>query len=1147
MRKARHDGGQDPANARDRDGDDDMSNLNLDLDFDAKPDNTAASNQRQPGDHAVRLQALDPAESFLVQAPAGSGKTELLTDRILALLATVDQPEEILAITFTRKAAAEMHERVLTKLRAGLDDAPQEAFRRRSWELARAAMQRDAQQGWNLLQHPARLGIRTIDAYCAQLVRAMPWLSALGGTPAITDDAQAHYQAAARATLAMIDDVPAVAAVVAHLDVDLRIAESLIAAMLGSRDQWLPLLQQGADVDALSACLRKAVCADLRSLAKAMPLGWADDLAGPLRTAAQTLSQEQSGHVLEALCDWDGRPLRADVDDLPRWKALADALLTKDGGLRKSLTKALGFPPKSVHKEVVTQWLSQADPDAAWLALLARARDLPAGYDAAQRDTLHALLMVLRLAAANLKLRFSEQSEVDFIEIAQSAALALGSADDPGELLLRLDARLRHILVDEFQDTSQPQIELLQALTSGWQPGDGRTLFLVGDPMQSIYRFRKAEVGWFLRVKEHGLGEVALTPLNLTDNFRSRAGVVDWVNRVFQPLFPRRDDPVLGAIRYTPSRAFQPGEAGEAVQWHPVWMQGDDTADADAAAVQAEELAVRLAQDAMAQRPDSPHPVAILVRARSHLRGIVRRLAQQGVPCRAVELESLQSRQVVSDLAQLARALSHPADRLAWLSVLRSPLCGLTLASLHALAGHDHRLTIPALMARALRDDLLPPDEGRRLRHAAAALLDGGNRSGAVPFAAWVEHCWQRLGGPLAYPDPDDQADVEQVLRLIERLAPFGDLDLAQFAARLETLYAAPGGASRAVEVMTIHKSKGLEFDTVILAGLHRRPRGDQAQLVRFEYAEGDLLLGPMAHRVSDKPDPVSAYLAEREKQRSRYETDRLLYVAVTRARNTLHLIGELRADAGGNARAPAGASLLGRLWPSLASITPPAVVPQHDAPSDAPADLPTPAPLLRLPLSCLSDTPALPMRAAPTSWQWQPDSLLERLAGTVAHEWLERLGAEDADVPDADAVLAQTDAMRRQLSRAGLPAAQLDAGVALVRDTLAGALRSERGRWLLGQHHAQREWALLDAQGRVSVIDLAVSDAQGWLVVDYKTGAPGAGEAADDFLARMRVRYAEQLARYCVQLRALDGRPARGALFFPRAGLWLDVPEAAA
>ncbi|MFC3340232.1 UvrD-helicase domain-containing protein [Paracandidimonas soli] len=1103
---------------------------------------------RQPSDSHVRAQALDPAQSFLIQAPAGSGKTELLTDRILALLATVGQPEEIVAITFTRKAASEMHARVMSKLQAGMGPAPQEAHRMRSWELARAALARDEQQGWQLLQHPVRLSIRTIDAYCAHLVRSMPWLSALGGMPSVTDDARGHYEAAARATLELIDEFPEVAELVAHLDVDMRIAESLIADMLGSRDQWMPLLGAGEDIDYLEHILQDAVEADLRSLAALMPRGWAVSLAGPVSTAAAVLSAQQASHALEPLLGWDGAPFAAAIEDLPRWQALAHVLLTSQNDLRKQVTKTLGFEAKSAHKEAFTEWLQSADPQAGWVVALARARQAPQGYDAVQRATLRALLKVLKLAAAQLKLCFGEAGEVDFIEIAQSATQALGSADDPGDLLLKLDARLRHILVDEFQDTSQSQIELLRLLTSGWMPGDGRTLFLVGDPMQSIYRFRKAEVGWFLRVQSQGLGELPLTALQLTTNFRSQANVVDWVNRVFQHIFPAASDPVLGAITYTPSEAFQPGEDGLGVALHPVWTMSGDEADPDAAADETERIMLKLAREALEQNREHAHPVAILVRARPHLEGIVRRLSEENIPCRAVELEPLRQRQLISDLVQLARALSHPGDRLAWLSVLRSPLCGLRLESLHAIAGGDLQAAVPVLLSAWLRRDAqgnggMDEDEAQRARHACRVLLDRTNASGAVPFPAWLQDCWVRLGGREAYPSPGDAADTEQVFRLLETLAPYGNLDLAAFEQQLERLFAAPGNAERAVEVMTIHKSKGLEFETVILAGLHRRPRADTQPLIRFEQSDGDIMLGPITPRASETPDPVSAYLAQREKQRSAYETDRLLYVGATRARRQLHLVGEVALTASGGIRPPAAGSLLGRLWDHLPEIphppSPETLPPQEESRQ---AQRPAAAPLARLPLSLLPVAEEIPLPAAyGVPWQWQDGSGLERLAGTVAHGWLERIGRDGVSQWPPERLQESGGLLRTQLARTGLVADALEQGVELVMSSLLATVRSERGRWLLGLANAHREWSLLDISGRVSVIDLAIADESGWLVVDYKTGAPAEGESEARFAQRMRERYAGQLERYCEQVTALDGRPARGALYFPRVDLWLD------
>jgi ATP-dependent exoDNAse (exonuclease V) beta subunit len=572
-----------------------------------------------------------------------------------------------------------------------------------------------------------------------------------------------------------------------------------------------------------------------------------------------------------------------------------------------------------------------------------------------------------------------------------------------------------------------------------------------------------------------------------------------------------------------------------------------------------------LVKSAFARNSESAHPVAILVRARAHLQDVVNELYRNNVPCRAVELVSLKSRPVVNDLVQLARALAHPGDRLAWLSILRSPVCGLRLETLHALFGKYPHQAVPDTLSLCFGDDFLiecgvQGDEALRVRHAATVLLDQRNLSGRAPFAAWLEVCWQRLGGEKAYPQGADHADAQSLLRLVERLAPYGGLNPVELEQQLERLYAASRSVEGpAVEVMTIHKSKGLQFDTVILMGLHQGIRRDETPLMHVEMGEGRVLLGPIQPRTTGNVDSLAEYLGRRERKRADYEIDRLLYVAVTRAREALHLIVDVDTDDEGVVKPPAANSLLGRLWPAIEADTIAQVESEASLPKDACTDAELKvepgsagerlSTISRLPSACLTPAQAvmpdtLPWPQASARDVWAQTDQDEAIAGVVAHAWLEHIGKKGEQAWYKMSEAEREHVVGRQLLRAGLFESRLGQAVQIVCETIECTVNSKRGRWLLGLADAYREWALLDTTGRVSVIDLAVNNEAGWLVVDYKTGCPAENESEQGFITRMSARYGEQMARYRQSVSALDGRPVRTALYFPRADIWISDSE---
>jgi ATP-dependent exoDNAse (exonuclease V) beta subunit len=833
--------------------------------------------------------------------------------------------------------------------------------------------------------------------------------------------------------------------------------------------------------------------------------------------------------------------------------------------VRKAVNVGQGFPAGAEGKAAKTQmlqWLTDHRPNELpgtelpeWLSRLHGTTTLPDyEFTSEQWEIIQAQMQCLKLAAGQLTLQFIQAGEVDFIEIARRADLALGHTDDPSELLLKLDASIQHLLIDEFQDTSLSQISLITKLTSGWQQGDGRSLFLVGDPMQSIYRFRKADVSLFIKVRDQGLAGLKLTCLQLTDNFRSQRKIVDWVNATFKPMFPEGDDPAVGAISYAASIAFKAETVIDAVQCHSFLPDEPQTSG---------QRVVELVRQALEDfsQPEHKHPVAILVRARAHLLDLTQLLQREGIACRAVELVPLHQRPYVVDLVQIARALTHPADRLAWLSVLRSPYCGLTLASLHALFGQNHQ-AVPDILRAALKpidsaglcqaQQTLAPAEFLRLRGVVSILLEALTQDDVQPFAARLESVWRALAGPALAESEADLQDAESVFELIERLAPYGALQIDELQERLQKLYASPDPHERAVEIMTMHKCKGLQFETVILYGLQRGPAPDQAPLLRFEQVGSKLLLGPIKARASKEQDPIAKYLAQREKRRGEFEIDRLLYVAATRAKQVLHLVADLSVSTKDLTIAePTKGSLLERLWSGWHrdSIAP--VVAHPEEPSSAVPYHRGGALVRRLETAALATPSAVTTRTvvAPAvmpfafnaAYVWPAVKSYERVLGTLIHAWLDHLGQHGIAHWSERTLQAQRKRIERQCIQAGVPAPEVSAAASEVLETLGAMLKHERGQLLLSQLGARREWALLDDTGKVSVLDLALYDERGWLVVDYKTGRPLEGETTEAFGQRMLVRYAKQLQGYCERVTGFDGQAARAALYFPRDDLWFE------
>ena len=1039
-------------------------------------------------DRQQRERALDPGRSFIVQAPAGSGKTELLIQRYLLLLARVERPEEIVAITFTRKAAAEMRKRVFEAFARARDpERPPEAHAARTWNLARAALETNDRLGWKLEENAARLRVQTIDALCVSLTRRMPIVSRLGAQPETIDDASAHYDEAARNLLSAIeipddrrhDDV---ARLLAHLDNDVGSAVELLVDMLASRDHWLrPVVGDVKDRAALEAALvrvREAAAAACRELYPAAPRG---------------------------------------VDAMI---AFANARLTTQGKWRE--------------RDPLSQSLKGNEPLRE--ALVAMQKLPPPCYSDEQWAALEAITRILPSAVAELRLVFAARNQCDFVEVAQGAVRALRDGGGPTDLMLALDYRIRHILVDEFQDTSHAQHELLTLLTEGWEEGDGRTLFVVGDPMQSIYRFRQAEVGLFLDARHAGIGHIALEPLTLSANFRSQPAIVRWVNDAFRRILPKGDDIPAGAVGYSESLPM-PAADGPSVEVHPFF---DRDLHGEAAQV------VALVKRSRAEDPEGT--IGILVRSRGRLEQIVRALRAAQLPFRAVEIEPLAQCTVVQDLLALTHALTHLGDRIAWLSLLRAPWCGLTLADLYRLGAHG---TVWDAMNDAARLAAMSDDGRARLLRVRGILAPCVEERMRASLREAVESAWLALGGPGCVENATELEDASVYLDFLEAHEDAGAIaDPVTFAQRLRKLYAVPDlQADETLQVMTMHKAKGLEFDTVILPGLGSGTEQDRGRLFTWtkrreaEHADATLLVAPINATGSDDEE-IYKYIRRVDRAHGEHETGRLLYVATTRARTRLHVCGDVVRNRDG-VFSPRKGSLLAQLWPVVQDRFAP---PGATSVARAPAGPRAAQPLRRaiLPLAPLAVPPSVAWIAPPDEFRprdiefsWAGETA--RRIGTVAHRWLQRIADEGVDNWSREKVEGMAKVFRANLSAAGVGDAELETATQAVTRSLANALDDSRGRWILGPHRESRtEYRLTTQAGnarRTLVVDRLFVDDDGtrW-IVDYKTSRHE-GSGLEAFLDQERERYADQLARYA----ALFDAPSRQGLYFPLVRGWRE------
>lgn len=1062
-------------------------------------------------DHQQRNVATDPSHSYIVEAPAGSGKTEILTQRFLRLLQQVQAPEQIIALTFTRKAANEMRERILSALRqVAAGTAPTSAHQTVTFQYAQQALEQDQALGWHLLQNGNRLRIMTIDALCQMLAHAIPLHS--NHYAQIATQPQVIYYQAARNYVQMAcqssDHQADLKTLLQHLDNRQDLLIALFAKVLAQRDQWLsPLFharnQTKQDFEQALAWIEQH---ELARFCQILPPDLQHELFALIKDLV--VHGGLDNPALRVLEDWHSfSQITAE-----QAAVLTRILLTSAQTLRKSFDHHIGLkrdrcadPMYSQLKTASKHLFETLDHIPEFAAALIQIGHLPKPEFAEQQwAVLQALFQILPLLVAHLTLAFQEQGAIDFTGIAHQAKLALGHSDTPSDLALYLDHQIQHLLIDEFQDTSLQQFELITQLVQGWEPQDGRTLFIVGDPMQSIYRFRAAEVGLFLRAKTQGIGPVPLQPLQLSANFRSSATIVDWVNHQFTTIFPAHDDIETGAVSFHPATPVVTQPITSFVQ---AQLFSDPNGEAEAV--------ITILQEELQTYPASS--IAILVRSRAQLRTIVTLLRQKQIPFQGVDIDLLAQLPHLRDIWSLTQAFLMPANRLAWLAFLRSPWVGLSLSDLLAVASYAksiyqslaHSQTIPDLSA-----------EGRiRAQYIYQIFQAAYLHRQQISLHDMLANILNQLHIE-AILSPAEQEDLEQYWALLSQFTVDEQIvDYPLFQEQLNRLYSQKSTQAR-LHIMTIHKSKGLEFDCVLLPGLGNQPRQSDRGLMRWlklprEQYEDLFLISPIK-AVADEECRVYNYLEHLDAQKSYYESQRLLYVAVTRTKHRLYLLD--------NHTTIRKKSFRHMLTKQPFSDANPSLSENPCAPSALPS-------LQRLPLAYYQNPPNL----TPSSGRKDNEismltPALPRLIGIVTHTLLQWICTyhpnTHTDIPWG---LAQ-----QQLRGMGFADQELSAALAQIQNQVQAFFQDDRGQWIAKfRSDEQNEYSVLSAQNSATyIIDRTFSEQNLRWIIDFKTGQ-------SEPLAQTKHR--TQLDHYAELFQTTTSLPIRCGLYYLSNLQWIE------
>ncbi|HEU4937995.1 MAG TPA: UvrD-helicase domain-containing protein [Vicinamibacterales bacterium] len=831
-------------------------------------------------DARARQAAADPGQNIVLEASAGTGKTSVLVWRYINLLKAGVDPANILAMTFTRKAAAEMRERIIRELKAA---AARSEFDRARWNEVRDRL--------------ADISIGTIDAFCLSLLREFPLEADLDPgfemadeteVPRLIDEA---LDRSMRIFTAEARRHPDIALVLAQLGVS-RTRLGLALLLDRRLVAWKALnrfLARGAkDLTAESVCRHAA--AALQEVLAGAPGGLAAFLTqGPVEHPRYQLLVADLRRVAAAGCS--NAEIRAVLDRAGAHFLTAEGTPRRTGGIPpyRGDRDYRSIAHAKQHRSTVFEIAPQIER-----VLEVFTRDLNAVLARGVRQ-------MFAIALDQYRRALNERSVLDFSDVLQRALDLLRQMDEFSQSRFRLESRYHHVLVDEFQDTSRAQWELISLLIQSWGEGLGLatepSIFIVGDRKQSIYRFRDAEVAVMQDAARYieGLRPTGNPRQSIRRSFRAVPELLEFVNDLFAEISQpstRADD-----FTYTDADRF-PIDAASERRGAVLGIAVAEDIEQCAAAV-ANEIARIISEETVRDRESgvaraaTPGDVAILFRSRTSHREFQQALEARGIPAYVYKGLGFFDADEIKDVSALIRYLAEPNSDLRAAAFLRSRFVRLSDAALARLAPRLASAIVDP--APPVMLDVLEPEDQKVLQHLRARVGAWLACVDRLPPADLIERILRdtayayELGGPRR-----QQAweNLKKMRGLVRRIQNRGYATLKRIADHIDAL--TPGDESNAViealdavNLMTVHAAKGLEFPIVFVVNLARGATGPPDPVRIMVDGQGDapsVSIGPFVSETD-----------EAERDREKHETRRLLYVAVTRARDRLYLSSPLK------------------------------------------------------------------------------------------------------------------------------------------------------------------------------------------------------------------------------------------------------------